>query len=921
MLNPNLFHNIDLPYEPLPSAAYEAARISILKRNFSQDAILEEYSFSSRNKTRTIKMNALVFAHPTHRNPAEYAGLTLYNAVNGQRDDEIVKILAESSAPFHLIHRDDRFSFWASGLNKNNEANPVRVQTDVSYDQLDSVLSNYGVDVKPQRIIDVKQGRDTFTLPIFRDNVPALQLSLWAANVTRKLLVDHFALAVDILRNYARSRHDIRAYDFPVTRLAVQLLGAIILADTGVLGDDLRLYHASLDHLITSTQAKFDRYFQKNLVVQYKEAAEEAYALLRQIRYSGFVPDMLSEIYTKAFSKEQRKKLGRYDTPLYLTRRILENIPVEYLPPDQRVITDMTCGWGSFLIASHERLSSLRDTKQSSMREQLRGNDIDTFTSQLAGLGLLLSTSEDSWSIDHEDALEWNWLNTHQPNIIVGNPPFETTQSLSSAGERAWHEKANKFLEHAIKRLAPNGYLAMIMPSSFTSSLASPKFRQQLLKACDVYELWELPIEVFKEATAQTVVVFAQKKAKKQTFQYMRIRTVQPKTIDSFKSSAIFTASDIVDEELRWKESIDDSKSAKSRIDYKIVLSELSWQAIKLHCKELHEYTEIIKGASVGKAENRRWTDYPFPKQVPWLTGVKRVMPRPFFIDYKQATLIEYPNGLEEPRKDKKYPEKDKEYLLAGTKVLLPYDPHPSWGKRNKVAIERESHYVSDSFWVITPNSAAELKHITHEVIAAILSWDVSNAWIIEHLKSPAVPKRALEAIPFPTNLSEVDCQDLTDAIKELENSAFADKALSLEVTQKIDIILKKAYHLDDATFERLRKVTEWDTNAEITLDRQSNSEKANWFLSGIVKSINRKQGTVTIWLEGFDELQTVQIVPSMPGWLLRPNAAFRTKISDEYVEEGNIDQAIIDWSTFSPQPHTYLSEEELFAKFTTILQ
>ena len=145
----------------------------------------------------------------------------------------------------------------------------------------------------------------------------------------------------------------------------------------------------------------------------------------------------------KAFSKEQRKKLGRFDTPLYLTRRILENIPVEYLAPDQRVIADMTCGWGSFLIAGHERLSNLVDTEPSSLRQLLRGNDIDPFTAQLAGLGLILATSEDSWFIDHGDVLEWDWLRTNQPNIIVGNPPFEATRGMTDTGERKWQEKAN----------------------------------------------------------------------------------------------------------------------------------------------------------------------------------------------------------------------------------------------------------------------------------------------------------------------------------------------------------------------------------------------------------------------------------------------------------------------------------------------
>ncbi len=260
-------------------------------------------------------------------------------------------------------------------------------------------------------------------------------------------------------------------------------------------------------------------------------------------------------------------------------------------------------------------------------------------------------------------------------------------------------------------------------------------------------------------------------------------------------------------------------------------------------------------------------------------------------------------------------------FISKSSFSLLPYDPHPSWGKRNKVAIERKGYYVSDSFWVIAPTPEAQRKHITHEVVAAVLNWDVSNAWIVEHLKSPAIPRRALETIPFPSNLSEDDCKALIDIVRELENLAFANKPVLAEITQLIDDIFKKAYRLDEGTFNRLRKITEWDYDPLTTLDLQSDRKRVNWTLSGVVKSVNLEQATITLWLEGFDELQTVQIVPSMPGWMLRPDAAFSTRIFDEYLENDNIGQAVIDWNTFIPQSYTYLSGEELFAKLTAIVQ
>jgi hypothetical protein len=917
MLNGNTAYNFQP--QPLPEVALRAASDSIMQRGFPAEGILQNYSFSV-DKTEPISVNALAFAHATRRNLGEYASFTIFNATQIQHNDEvIVSNLAKSTAPFHLIHRDEHFSFWASSVNDGKVfAKPIR--TEIPYDQLDNALSDYSVDLNPPRIINVKQGRDTFILPIFRDIHP-LQSSLWVADVTGDLLVQQFAHAVESLRQYARTQRSIGIRDRAMTSLAIQLLGATILADTGVFGDDFRLNDVSLGKLISQAENQFPRYFQQSLFQQHFGAAEEAYQILRLIRYAGFVPDMLSRIYTAAYSIKQRKELGRFDTPLYLTRRIWEHIPVEYLPAQQRVVADMTCGWGSFLIAGHERLTGLCDAP-SSIRDYLRGNDSDPFTAQLAGLALLLSTSEDSWHIDDGDALEWHLLQSRQPNIIVGNPPFGgDRKSLTDMQTR--YQVADKFFKHAIECLAPGGYLAMIMPRSFTVAEASPMLREEFLTLCDVLEIWELPTEVFPGATTRTIVLFAQKSGDhNHRFNPVRTRTVQARTLKGFKTTGTFTASGLATNQSVWnKETRKSSHSENTHLmDYQIILPEYLWQRISY--PNLQEFAETVRGATVGqKPEKKRWRDYPFPKLVPWLSGVKNVLSRSFFIDYTSATTIRYPNDLKEPLKSKRRPDDDNEYLFIGEKVLLAYDVDTSWGRRNKVAIERKGHYVSDSFYIVAPKKIAQEMHITCEVLAAVLNWDVSNAWIVEHLKSPAIPKRIVDTIPFPKNLSADDCQTLTDAVKELEQAAFDNKPAPIRATEMIDTILKAAYNLDHATFRRLRMITEWDSNPQITLDLQPDRDKADCFVSGFVESVDAKEGTITFDIKGFEEFQTVQIVPSMPGWLVRSGAAFYTRIPRSYMKQNHIDFAAVDWDTFHPQTYTYLSESELVEDFADFFE
>ncbi len=966
-----------LEYRDLPPRAYRAARDTLVRLGFPEEGIVREWDFSYQDDQR-VKTNAMVFADPVQRTPGEYASISLYNKPAHADSERAVEVLAHSMAPFHLIHHADSFQLWGSSTTARSggDVRSIPVETDIAYDQLTSVLHRYSSDLKPERIIDVKQGRDRFSHPAFSDIQP-FQLTLWALDITSKLLVRYFRQAVHQLRQ-PQTLSSMNVPDDLVPDIAVQLLGAVVLADTGVLGNSLRSANVPLDKLIQVASKEFDRYFITEYFERYALVIEDAYRQMRNISYAGFVPDMLSKLYVEAFGEEKRKDMGRYDTPYYLTRRIWDNIPVEFLAPEQRIVADMSCGWGSFLTAAYQRLSRLTDMGEKPMREYLHGNDIDRFTARLAGLGLLISTSSDNWHIDFEGVSEWRWLEQHRPNIIVGNPPFAGNrrakyedQEGSSEDSPKRYQKADLFLSRAVEHLAPGGYLAMIMPQSFVVAEASPGLRKQLLASCDVLELWELPMDVFGEVRANTTVLFAQKKADPQQSSTMpvRVRSVQRSTLDAFKQYPIFTASSIVADQSVWAGTRAAGTSRKASkhpyiMDFHLALPEADWATVRAHCVPLQERALVFLGAAVGS--NKLWADYKFPKIVNWLSNAKRTIPEPFYIDYSNKSSIIYPNDLERPRKNTLHPERDREAQLAGPKVLLTASHNPSWGARVKVAIERLGYYVSDSFWVITelPMPTEGTEHITLEVLAAVVSWKVSNAWVLDHLKYPKLPSRAVEHIPFPRHLSQADSAALTEAVRALEKEVARGVTLSqAQASLVIDGILRRAYQLDDATYERLSILADWDQNPLLTLDedtapselgietigghstagqpsggahndvsgyggREGNSEKveigqsrrrrANWQTNGFVKGVDAAEGTITLWLEGFDEVQTVPIHPAMPGWLLRPDVEFKVRIPSECRRARALTD--VTWGHFEPQGFTYLEEEELLQKLSSFV-
>lgn len=902
----------NLGFVPLPENARQAVYDCLIERGFAHEAILDSYNFTGRSGG--FKLNMLAFADRVRRTPAEYAGCAVYNAANGLADREIISVLAQTAAPFHIIHREDRFSFWASTLD-GKTIEPFELGDEISYSQLSQVLQEYRVDLAPDQIVSVKQGRSQFVHPHLRKLEP-LQLALWAIDVTRDTLVDRFGQAVTQLRTDMGARPDISDRD--ITGLAIQMLGATILADTGVFGASMRRQglELPLDRLLLSAAEQYPTYFRAMPDFQNDyNTIERAYRILRQIYYSGFVPDMLSALYTRAYSKEQRKKLGFYDTPLYLTRRILQNIPIEFLPPEQRIVVDMGCGWGSFLIAGTERLSQIGDMRGRSLREHIIGNDIDTFTAQLAGLGLLLSTSEDSWRIDHENALTWPWLDIQQPHIIVGNPPFggrrDRPESLndhvSEEGKRTRVETANAHLARAVDRVRPNGYLAMIMPRSFLVSEAAPAVRRNLLENCDVTEIWELPGRVFPDATVQPIVLFARKESgKRKTVFAIRTRSIQNRTIEDFKKSGLFTASNITSE-LSLPSSSNGNVTTISGNSYRIatsvILSDVAWKLLRQKCENLVALATIFSGTIRGKkVEKDRRLEYRDQRDVLWLTNAPQVMPRAWYINYDAAINVTYPG-------DFKWPRLDNEHILDAEKIIMTASPNPSWGRRAKAVVERKGYHVSHSFWVVYPNEETH-PYVSKEALTAIINWHVSNAWVAENRSYPWIERRIIDTIPVPRTLSKDDYHSLTKAVQEIELAANANQPLPEEAVQSIDFILRRAYDLDDATYARIRAIAEWDERPQITLDPQPDRSVADYTVSGVVEDVQPEQGILSLWISGFDDVQTVPIDPLMPGWMLRPETPFRVKIPFANKRKRSLDGVV--WNSFAPQQHTYQDENEL---------
>ena len=94
---------------------------------------------------------------------------------------------------------------------------------------------------------------------------------------------------------------------FWFTKLSIQLLGAIILADTGVLDEEIRTKEAFSSYTDAKGWLEVWALFKYEFFPRYASEAEQTYQIFQQICYAGFMPDMLVTFIRQLIVKRSGK--------------------------------------------------------------------------------------------------------------------------------------------------------------------------------------------------------------------------------------------------------------------------------------------------------------------------------------------------------------------------------------------------------------------------------------------------------------------------------------------------------------------------------------------------------------------------------------------------------------------------------------
>lgn len=236
--------------------------------------------------------------------------------------------------------------------------------------------------------------------------------------------------------------------------------------------------------------------------------------------------DDLAFIYENTLiRKGTRKQFGIHSTPAVIADLIVDQLPIESLPQDQRNVLEPCAGHGVFLVAALRRLRELLPVswtdqeRHKYLKDRLTAIEIDTFATEVCRLSLMLADypNPDGWEIISQDMFASDVLEKQlkTSQIVLCNPPFEdfTPSERDRYGNRIIsvhkpYEVLRRVLEH------PPAMFGFVLPKSAIIGKRYGDIQDRIARTYKNIETIALPDRIFVFSDQETVLVIASERNK-----------------------------------------------------------------------------------------------------------------------------------------------------------------------------------------------------------------------------------------------------------------------------------------------------------------------------------------------------------------------------------------------------------------------
>jgi len=229
---------------------------------------------------------------------------------------------------------------------------------------------------------------------------------------------------------------------------------------------------------------------------------------------------------------------GRNGGEYYTPRPLIKTIVKVVAPKIGETIYDGAVGSAGFLVEAFEYLTSTG----SATKNGLTTRDVETLQKKtfygkekkslayIIGIMNMILHGVEAPNIIHTNTLAENLSDIQEKdryNVILANPPFggKERAEVQQNFPIKTGETASLFLQHFIKILKAGGKAGVVIKNTFLSNTdnASVALRKELLNACNLHTVLDLPGGTFTGAGVKTVVLFFEKGKKTQKTWYYQL--------------------------------------------------------------------------------------------------------------------------------------------------------------------------------------------------------------------------------------------------------------------------------------------------------------------------------------------------------------------------------------------------------------
>ena len=731
--------------------------------------------------------------------------------------------------------------------------------------------------LRPQDVLSAKRG--VRQLALFPIDVSLLATArTWAAAT----LSDRVEEAVDDLLRHRGGGEGRRRLPW-AARLVVGALTALMVRDK----IDFAQAGVSAASVLTSAGGRFPEHFEwiEGMTPEEREVVLELVDRLgADVNYASLDTSVVSSVYEEAVvSRAARARLGIHYTPFDLARRVAEAVPFEALPPDRRTVLDLACGSGTLLLAAHDRLKALAPADGAAsdheyVRSRLTGYDTDALAVEIAKLSLLLHAlpEGDHWQVYQQDALADDGAGEF--SVVMTNPPWG--QQRSVGGRR--YERANEFVEAALRRTAPDGFLAMILPATWLDSNVSRDSRRALTAAASVFEVWRLPEQTFGSAALSPCVILASRASGR------RGKTLFRRVLPRGEWRRRFFGEGIAENQYLGDRPADGAGFLSGPLEAPPGLPGELPTLVDVAVVQQGPVPEPPIDAVGAMGGNHLW-----------LREAEAVPP---FGSAPPEALqrVRYPEDFHRRIRDPGLFDRPK--LLVSSKRAT----NNPW--RLKVGFDQGGLIPRETLYMVAPRGASD---DLLWGLFAVLSSSVAACWVDAQSPTLSIPRRALHSLPVP---ALDDLRVLADVGAELMHSAEAGQPPPPDVIARLETAVWDAYNLADDMRERIRRhlagfrAPEGRPRFEASVTTGAAPAPARGARRVGATLDIRDDGRLRLWIPGLTSDEGDWVLPPsrFHGWLCAQDSTFDARVVDHDIAG----------AVYAFQRHTYRDADELAAHF-----